>query len=77
MAFLADTPGSVEVIKVFWKYKCSMDKEKLRNQKMLRNIGFLQSVKMDLQETVDKLTTSLNSLESELQQMQRENRNLK
>lgn len=54
-----------------------MDKEKLRNQKMLRNIGFLQSVKMDLQETVDKLTTSLNSLESELQQMQRENRNLK
>lgn len=72
-----DTPGNVDVMKVFWKYKCSMDKEKHRNQQMLRDIGFLQADKLDLQETVDRLNISVNSLESELLQLQKENRNLK
>lgn len=44
---------------------------------MLRDISFLQTDKMDLQETVDKLNISLSSLESELLQLQKENRNLK
>lgn len=73
----ADTPGNVEVMKLVWKYKCSIDKEKHRNQQMLRDISFLQTDKMDLQETVDKLHISLSSLESELMQLQKENRNLK
>lgn len=72
-----DTPGNVEVMKVFWKYKCSLDKEKYRNQQMLRDISFLQTHKMDLEETVDKRNISLSSLDSELLQLQRENRNLK
>lgn len=44
---------------------------------MSRDISFLQTDKMDLQETVDKLNISLNSLESELLQLQKENRKLK
>lgn len=72
-----DTPGNVDVMMLVWKYKCSMDKEKHRNQQILRDMSFLQTDKMDLQETVHKLNNSLNSLESELLQLQKENRNLK
>lgn len=72
-----DTPGNVDVIKLVWKYKCSMDREKHRNQQMSRDISFLQTDKMDLQETVEKQNNSLNNLESELMQLQKENRNLK
>lgn len=54
-----------------------MDKEKHRNQQILRDMSFLQTDKMDLEETVHKLNNSLNSLESELLQLQKENRNLK
>lgn len=72
-----DTPGNVDVMMVVWKYKCSMDKEKHRNQQILRDMNFLQMDKLNLEETVHKLNDSLNSLESELLQWQKENRNLK
>lgn len=67
----------MEVIKTVWKYMCSLNKEKHHNEQMLCDISFLQADKMDLQGNMDKLKASLNQMESELLQLQKENRNLK
>lgn len=74
MCFFTDTPANVDVLKMIRKYMCSVVKEKQRNKLMSCDISFLQMDKVDLQANVDTLNTSLSSLESDILQLQKENK---
>lgn len=72
-----DPISQVEVMKMVWKYICSLDNEKHHNEQMLCKINFLQTDKMDLQGNMERLKAFFTEVESNLMQLQKENRNLK
>lgn len=72
-----DPISQVEVMKMVWKYMCSVNDEKRHNEQMLCDIRFLQTDKIDLQGNKESLIASFTEMESNVMQLQKENRNLK
>ncbi|XP_029694363.1 myosin-11-like [Takifugu rubripes] len=72
-----DPVSQVEVMKMVWKYMCSLNNEKRHTEQMSCDISFLQTDKIDLQGNMERLKASFTEVESNLMQLQKENTNLK